>query len=208
MYVAGRAHWKISLDEPRVLRVVLYVRDACGLTPLTRPAIPPLDPGTDRWPVWARPRTVTDPVPLTANQRAIASVQWVRWWEHALAEGPMAWQDVTDGTLSAFARLPELRRVIAAHRTDAVEWASASADDPRFSRDKMPAGSRLSALVATLERERGRPARRFDLRVTVLPVEGKQAWELTPDHLLVTARLLHDDEIMLGWLRSVLSRLV
>lgn len=208
MYVAGRSHWKITLDNPRVLRVALYLRAAAGLTPPTRPEIPALETGITVWPVWARARAVQEPLALSREDLGAASIGWVRWWNHVLEEGATSWGELTELGLPAFAATPELRRVLHHHLGDAMEWATATGDDPRFSRDLRAPGSKLRALVDELERERGRQARPFALRVTTIPVEGQQVWKISDQHLLVTHRLLHDDELVVDWLRSVVRRLM
>ena len=208
MYVAGRAHWKITLDDPKVLRVALYIREIGALTPPTNPEIPLLEPGTDVWPVWARPRSVERPLTLSREERGSASIGWVRWWNHLLAVGATAWGELTDPRLTPFTATPELRRLLSHHLADAMEWATATADDPRFWRDLRAPGARLRSLVDGMEQERGRMARPFSLRVTTIPVAGKRVWRLGDDHLLVTHTLLHDDEIMVDWLRSVVRDLM
>lgn len=206
--MAGRESWKISIDEPQVLRIALYLREVCRLTPSLDPEIPPLYPRASSWPVWVRrPPEVQQP-PMTPLQRAAASVQWTRWWNHALDVGAPALQELSDIGLRNFRHVPELRALLQVHYPNALRWSDAFADDPRVKRDHLAPGTRLTALVGELERAAGRSARAFELRITVIPVESKHAWVLGPDHLLITHRLVHDDENMLDWLRPQIRVLV
>ena len=47
-------------------------------------------------------------------------------------------------------------------------------------------------LVAGLERNLGRRAQPFQLRITVIPVSGKELWQLDPQNVLLTDELLRD----------------
>ena len=55
-----------------------------------------------------------------------------------------------------------------------------------------------------LAREAGRlwGSKPFRLRLTVIPVETEHAWQLAPDHILMTRHLIGDRNNVLDWLRS------
>ncbi|WP_029136508.1 hypothetical protein [Nakamurella lactea] len=207
MYIAGRESWKISIDEPQVLRIALYLREVCALTPHTDPDIPPLDPPASAWPAWVRRPADPDLPELAPLERAAASVQWTRWWNHALDIGAPALRDLAPG-FKQFRHLPELRALLVAHFPNALVWTTAFGDDPRVKRDILAPGTRLTELVNDVERSAGRAAKPFELRITVISVQTKHAWVLGPGHLLITHRLIHDDENMLDWLRPQLRELV
>ena len=44
--------------------------------------------------------------------------------------------------------------------------------------------------------------RPFRLRLTVIPVQTEHAWQLAPDHILMTRNLIADRDNVLDWLRS------
>ncbi|MGI8418513.1 MAG: hypothetical protein ACR2P2_20405 [Nakamurella sp.] len=208
MYVAGRESWKISIDEPQVLRIALYLRDIVGLAPTTDPDIPPLDPAPTVWPAWVRRPDEPTPVPMSEVQREAASAQWALWWNEALTGGASALEDLSQPSLRSFAQLPDLRALLARYAANAQLWSSAMADDPRVKRDHLAPGMRLTELVSGLELAAGRNSRPFTLRITVIPVKTKHAWILDHGHLLITHHLIRDDENVLDWLRPQIKALV
>ena len=209
MYIAGRGAWRITIDEPTVLRMALYLRDIEGLAVQADPEIPPLDPGPHTWPVWAhRPLRPAPPLPGDAVDRTAAAAQWALWWEHLLPLGDAALGELHGPSFPALAGLPAIRALLRHHYETAVAWAEATGDDPRVKRDHLAMGTRLTDLVETLERAARRPARRFDLRITVVGVRTKHAWVLSTGHLLFTHHLLADDENSLDWLRHRIGALV
>jgi hypothetical protein len=210
MYIAGRDTWRIEIDEPSVLRIALYVRDVEHLPVDTGPEIPPLDPGPEVWPVWAR----RAPGPLEAVAErygldvAVAGSQWFRWWRHLLDAGDVALKELQPPRFSLFWRFPELQSLIRLHYERALAWSDAVGDNPRVKRDHIAAGTRLSEMVADLERDVGRPALPFDLRIIVIPVQTKHAWVLSPYRILLTHHLIADDESTLDWLRRRMRAMV
>lgn len=207
MYIAGRESWRISINEPQILRIALYLREICGLHPTVSPAIPALDPPAAAWPSWVRRPPDPEPLPLSPIELAAASVQWGRWWRHAL-QMPQADKELVPPTFHAFAHVPELRGLLKRHFPNAIRWSTAFADDPRVKSDHLAPGTRLTALVGDLERAAGRSARPFELKITVISVQTKHAWILDPGHLLITHHLIRDDENVLDWLRPQLRALV
>lgn len=208
MFIAGTERWKIVLDEPEALRIALYVRDVAGLEPVTVPAIPPLDPSVDVWPVWSRrPIEVQSPggVKLRGGRRIdldTAAGQWARWWAHALREGPsVALDDLRPPNFPAFSAVPDLRALMQLHYYNASLWSDGLKDDPRIKTAHTAPGSGLTALVRELPTLLGRRPRAFTMRVTVIGVQTKRAWILAPDHLLLTRHLIADLDNALDWLR-------
>lgn len=202
MFIAGRGTWRITIDEPTVLRLALYLRDVERLPVRCDPQIPPLEPGPRTWPVWARrplhpAATLDDP---SLDREAVAE-QWVLWWNHLLRLGDAALGELRSPSFPALAGLPDLRVLLRHHYETACAWADGIGDDPRIKRDHLAAGSRLTDLVDQLERQAGRPALAFELRITVIGVQSKHAWVLSDKHLLFTHHLMADDENTLDWLR-------
>jgi len=207
MFIAGTERWKVVLVEPEVLRIALYVRDVAGLDPITDPPIPPTDPSTGWWPAWAR-RPVEAPqsqgvrllgrreVDLTA-----ASAQWDRWWQHLLDQGAGGIDDLRPPNFPALAHVPDLRAVLQQHYHNACTWSEGLNGDPRIRNAHAAPGIGLNALIKDLPRRLGREPRQFAVRVTVIGVQGKHAWILRPDHLLLTRPLMYDLDNALDWLR-------
>ncbi len=209
MFIAGRDTWRITIDEPSALRVALYIRDVQRLDARTNPAIPPLDPGPDIWPVWSgRPRRPAPPLPTDAAGRRRAAEEWALWWAHLLPLADGGLGELAGDSLPALARLPALQPMVRHHRQTAMAWADGIGDDPRIKRDHLAFGSRLTTLVEELERMSGRPVPPFEFRITVIGVQTKHAWVLTRSHLLFTHRLVADDENALDWLRHRIGALV
>jgi hypothetical protein len=208
MFIAGRGSWKISIDEPQVLQIALYIREVAGLETVTDPPIPPLDPSAAVWPAWARKPPESAAPELSGIDGVAASTQWSRWWNHALDVGAPALRDLAHPSFKAFGHLPELRELLISHYPNALSWSTASGDDPRIKRDHLASGRRLTGLMQSLERDAGRHTRPFQLRITVIAVQSKHAWILDQEHLLVTHHLMRDDENLLDWLRSQIIALV
>jgi hypothetical protein len=208
MYIAGRDTWRITIDEPTVLRLALYVREVERLRVSTDPPIPPLDPGPRTWPVWShRPRSPAPPMEAGAVDRAAAGQQWALWWNHLLPQGDSALVELRGPAFHALSGLPALQTVVRHHFDTALAWAEAIGDDPRIKRDHLAAGTRLTALVDELERARNGPVRPFELMLTVLGVRTKHAWVLSEHQLLLTHHLIADDENAIDWLRRRLGAL-
>jgi hypothetical protein len=207
MFIAGTERWKIIIAEPEALRIALYVREVAGLQPVTDPMIPPVDPPTDVWPVWSRrPIEVQSGggVRLLGGRDIdvqIASAQWARWWRHALDVGTEAMDDLRPPAFLPLAGVPDLRALMQRHFYNANLWSDAIHDDPRSKRILSAPGKGLSALVHDLPTILGRRPGQFVLRITVIGVQTKHAWVLSPNHLLLTRRLIADLDNALDWLR-------
>ena len=207
MFIAGTQRWKVTIAEPEALRIALYVRDVAGLEPLTVPEIPPLDPPADVWPVWSR-RPVEVPtgrgVKLLGGRDVdveIASGQWSRWWRHALEVGPSAMDDFRPPAFLALAGVPDLRALMQRHFYNANLWSDGLNDDPRVRAAQSAPAMGLNALIRDLPEMLGRKPRPFDLRITIVGVQGKRAWMLAPDHVLITRHLIADRDNAVDWLR-------
>lgn len=198
MREAGRTSWRIGIDEPQPLVIGLFVRDVAGLT--SRHAwLPPAVPATPR----ANGKGPED-----------AARQWDLWWDRALLFdwtmdgqsqeqlGALWW---TPPDFDSLQSAPALQEVVARHFSDAVAWSRdrkrehvelmIGTPDPRpFHRGRSGRGLVETKLVADLERNLGRRARPFQLRITEIPVAGKELWQLDPHHVLLTAELLSDSD--------------
>jgi hypothetical protein len=207
MLIAGTERWKITIVEPEALRIALYVRDVAGLTPVTDPMIPPLDPAADVWPVWAKrplPVPPAGPIRLLGGRDVdvtVASGQWARWWQHALTLGTSAIDDLKPPHFTALSGVPDLRALMQRHFYNANLWSDGLNDDPRIRSAHTAPGLGLNALIKQLPALLGRRPEPFTLRITVIGVQTKHAWVLAPDHLMLTRHLVADLDNAVDWLR-------
>jgi hypothetical protein len=204
MQGAGSTSWRIEIDEPQRLVIGLLVRDVAGLT--SRHAwLPHAAPATPR-----------------ANEEGPedAARQWDLWWDQALrAERDLHGQ--SQPQLAASLRsAPALQEVVARHFSGAVAWSNdrkrehvelmiGTPDPRRFHRGRRRGRGPIETnLVADLERNLGRRAKHFRLRITEIPVAGKELWALDPHHVFITAGLLGDSDEYLRRITPVLRALV
>lgn len=204
MYIAGPESCQISVDEPTCLVVALYIREIIGVSELTAPEIGVLDPSSRIWPAWApRPSTglAEPPDPFAGLiDREQTAREWARWWRHALSVGSAAIDDLNPPKFAAFRATPSLRHLLQLYYERAALWADVRAGDPLVKRAHSAPRDGLEAMAR--EAARMWQSRPFRLRITVIPVETEHAWQLGPDHILMTRHLIADRDNVLDWLRS------
>ena len=180
-----RASWQISTDQPQPLVIGLFIRDVAGV-PSRHSWLPPASPAVPRG---------GDQAPEAAG------LQWDDWWNQAVREEHQADDANWPPDLSfwwtppAFESLhaaPELQAIVAVHFFDAVRWSNARHQEHGETRQSSVGGLLGAKLVKNMERALARTAQPFHLRITEIPVHGRQLWQLRPDHVLVTAALLRD----------------
>jgi hypothetical protein len=193
---AVRTSWRIGIDEPQPLVIGLFVRDVAGLTS-RHVWLPHAAPATPR---------------ANGEGPEDAARQWDLWWDRALAfdwtmdrqsQEQLAALWWTPPDFESLRSAPALQEVVARHFSDAVAWSKdrkrehvelmIGAPHPRsFHRGPNGRGLLETRLVAALERNLGRRAQPFQLRITEIPVAGKELWQLDLHHVLLTAELLRD----------------
>jgi hypothetical protein len=185
VHEADQASWLISTDQPQPLVIGLFIRDVAGV-PSRNSWVPPATPAVPR---------AGDQAPDAAGQ------QWDEWWNQALQEERQAdgadWPpDLSSWwTPPAFESLhaaPELQEIVAAHFFDAVQWSDDRHQEHGATMQSSVGALFATKLVRTMERAMARTARPFHLRITEIPVQGQQLWQLRPDHVLVSSALLRD----------------
>ena len=204
MYIVGSESCSISVDEPATLVIALYLREVIGVSGLTAPEIPVLDPSSQLWPAWAaRPSDglveLPDPF-LGLLDREQTAREWARWWRHVLSAGSAAAGALQPPRFPAFNGTPSLRTLLQLYHERASLWTDSITTDPRVKR----AHSSPREGLEELAKEAGRrwQSRPFRLRLTVIPVQTEHAWQLAPDHILMTRHLIGDRDNVLDWLRS------
>ena len=191
MRYADRPSWLMFVDEPWVLVMALYLRDVAGLTPVhDGPVLPPLDPF-----VPAEPAGV---------DVAAASAQWSAWWSDALRVGDVA--ELVPPGFPAFDHAPELQALLRRHFAAANGWA-AQRKREHVPLAVGPEAADLGGLVRAVEVELGRTAAPFELRITELPVAGKELWVLAADDVVVSRALFADAAEFLHRLAPVVRAL-
>jgi hypothetical protein len=218
MQLAGTGSWRISTDEPQLLVMALYVRDAAGLLPQIDPDIPPLEPA------------VPDD-DKSAPVNPVASVQWASWWQRLLEGGGFWPEHKSPSDLHRLARDPEIQRLFywpSQHLPPDFEGLSGMPALRDLVRTQYEA-ARLwsearhlefialsstrqsvlleSEIVRTVERGLGRAARPFALDVRVLPVASARAWRTSSGRALVTRGLFSDRPAYRKWLEPIIEEL-
>ena len=212
MQKAGLTSWQVGIDEPPPLVIGLFVRDVAGLKsrhtwlPHCAPAVPRANgEGSEE-----------------------AAHQWDQWWDRSLSNN---WNvpDQSQEQLAAMWWLPPdfeslqsapaLQEVVARHFDAARQWSR----DRKQEHIELMIGSPTRLfhrtrkgrwqlvernLVADLEREAGRRAQPYQLRITEIPVAGRELWQLDPHHVLVTAELLRDSDEYRRLMTPVLQALL
>ncbi len=210
------ASWSISVDEPLMLLVALYVRDVAGLRPPLEYDVPPLDP-----PVLRESGGTDDD----------GSNQWAVWWQELLRGGGM-WPAYADPAKMSELRedpdiqrlfywpgryappdfpslhsSPELHRDVRRHHQAALAWAEARKLE-FFALTTARGHHRIEWEVVKLEeRHIGRTVRPFNLDLRVLPLAEPWAWRLAPDRALMSLSMCRDRAAYRSWLTAVVREL-
>jgi hypothetical protein len=209
----GRTSWQIGIDQPEPLVIGLFVRDVAGLK--TRHTwLPHCAPGIAR---------------ADDEGSAAAAHQWDLWWDRSISTNwnrPDQSQEQLAGMrwappdFESLRSAPALQEVAARHFDNARQWATdrqqehielmIGSPDPRpFHRGRRGGrGLVETRLVAGLERDLGRRAQPFQLRLTVIPVAGEELWQLDSHHVLLTDELLRDSVGYRGRITPVLQALL
>jgi hypothetical protein len=218
MQLAGTTSWRISTDEPQLLVMALYVRDAAGLRPQIDPDIPALEPA------------VPDD-DKAASVKAAASVQWASWWQRLLEGGGFWPEHRSPSDLHSLAHdpeiqrlfywpsqhlppdfeglsgMPELRDLVRRQHEAARVWSEARHLDFIAQSSTRQRVSLESEIVRTIERSLGRTARAFAFDIRVLPVASAQAWRISSGRALVTRALFSDRAAYRKWLEPIIEEL-
>lgn len=205
MYIAGTERCQISVEEPAPLLVALYLRERAGLSPDLGYRLPALDPPYTSWPVWARSAPVGWAPPAAVQtapvDRTTAAAEWVRWWNHLLAEGATSSEAFHPPGFRDLRALPLIQLLLQRHYEEASRWVDALIEDPRVRRDQTTPRPGLGRMLAELEADPSYRPLPFRLRLTIVPVRTKHAWPLDPEHILISRRLVADTDNVLDWLR-------
>lgn len=210
MYIVGSDRCQVWVEEPAALTLALFVRDVAGLTPPLDYLLPPLDPGVRFWPIWGVPAPAGWRERTLERTRlvdpALAGREWVRWWGHLTADLPAAAQEFRGPAFAAYRRVPTIRTLLQRHYDEAGSWLEAVDADPRIKRDQATPRPGLAGLITDLACA-GAVPRPFKLRLSIVPLAGKHAWPLAPEHILITRNLVADADNALDWLRPRIAAL-
>src|SRR5215831_5793137 len=177
MQLAGTQSWRMACDEPRLLVLALYVRDAAGLDAAADPPVARLQPAV---------AGAGDAAPEAA------AAQWTAWWSHLVAREPAVQRGVEDAGggmeslriladhhrgfgppgFEALRDSPELAELVSRHFAAAQAWSEERTRE-FFQRTVDPTRAHVEAeVVREAEWLLGRRARPFRLQVSILPVAG------------------------------------
>jgi hypothetical protein len=218
MFAAGTTSWAMSTDEPLMLLLALYVRDAAGLHPRLESGIPALEPAV-----------------LPDNDSSlpedVASRQWEAWW-HEILEGGGLWPEDVDPhdfvkvrddpkihklfywpsryagpDFPGLDASPELQALVRQHDKAALAWGSAR----KHEWDALETTRRREGLewgiVKSVERSLGRTARPFRLDLRLLPLTGSNVWRLSANRALLSLTMYRDRAAYGNWLTAVIREL-
>jgi hypothetical protein len=188
------------VGDRQAMTLVLWLRDASGMTPDLDPPIPSLEP-----PVAVVPELVAL---VDAQTTAQWTGLWLGLWEGRL-EDWFAMEMLEPPRFELLNRSHKLRKLTAAAFQDAVEWSNEHrpVGPAVVGRPAGPARE-PGSVVKQLESELGRQARDFQFAITVLPVAGRAFWMLPDGGLAVSANLMRDGRAFRALLYDVLSALV
>lgn len=227
MRFAGRPSWRMSLDTPAHLHLVLFVRDAFGLAE-------PTDPPT----AVAPGRLPGVPDQRLADGQAPTAADWTRWWltvldadRGAVAARPRADAPVDELRRAAILRVgladgpdfvsladaPDLQRVARLAFPDFHTWWNRNLELPG-PRVLPGAKGHLAAVlnahpllvthtVAGIEAEIGRRAAPFDVAVDVLLTDGPDVLRQDATSAVVSSALVADSTRFAAWLDETLRPL-
>lgn len=189
--------WTVVENEPGALVHALYARDASGLDVEMDYPIPALDPAAaaeDRFAVHATPE---------------AAAEWPRWWQTEVDLGLAPAPDHPDLWFAGRPVGPDLRALLTQTAAAVNLWQRArQREDTELLAHGAPSQRLLvTDLVAEVERDLGRRAAAFNLKIGVLPVGG--IWSCRPrvDHVLVSRELRADDAAFCGFLAPIIRSL-
>ncbi|WP_344663137.1 hypothetical protein [Catenulispora subtropica] len=196
----GGGGWRIEVGDRQAMTLMLWLRDASGMTPDLDPPIPPLEP-----PVAVVPELVELVGPqATAQWTGL----WLGLWEGRL-EDWFALEMLAPPRFELLNRSPQLRRLFAAAFEDAAGWSNEHrpVGPGVVGRPGAPARE-PGSVVKQLEGELGRRARDFAFAIAVLPVAGRVFWMLPDGGLVVSEGLMRDGRAFRALLYDVLASLV
>jgi hypothetical protein len=196
-YLDRSRSWTVTENDPDALVHALYARDASGLDVEMDDPIPALDPAAeveDRFAVHATPE---------------AAAEWPRWWQTEVDLGLAPAPDQPDLWFAGRLVGPDLRALLTQTAFAVNRWQRARQREHADLLAHRTPSQRLlvTHLVAEVERDLGRRAAAFNLKIGVLPVEG--IWSCRPrvDHVLVSRELRGDDAAFRGFLAPIIRSL-
>jgi hypothetical protein len=189
--------WTVTEGEPGALVHALYARDASGLDVEMDDPVPALDPAVeveDRFAVHATPE---------------AAAEWPRWWQAEVDLGLAPAPDQPDLWFAGRPVGPDLRALLTQTAAAVNLWQRARQREHTRSLAHRAPSQRLlvTHLVAEVERDLGRGAAAFKLRIGVLPVEGRWSGRPRVDHVLVSRELRGDDAAFREFLAPIIRSL-
>jgi hypothetical protein len=172
MRMANGGSWRISEDMGWSLTVALYVRDRLGLA--DESGVPPL-------------------APAVASERG--EQQWAEAW-HAWFAGLVNAESPARRDPLEQVRYPEFRAMVGSLLDEASEWASQRKKEhiEEFMRRRRAYPLLVNRIVDGVASTLGRKPVPFELRITMLPVEGFWAHRAAGDHLLVSEKTRSDPD--------------
>jgi hypothetical protein len=186
--VEGEPGWQIAVDQPQLLLVAMYVRDAAALKPPVEVELPPLDPPVEH-------------VDTQGLDTDAAGAQWAQWWDRALVPDA-GFDDFVPPDFPGFDEMPELRIVVAREFPAAVAWAWARTSEYAA---RAHAREIENEALRDVRLRRGHATAPLSVRITELPVGPGDGWIVGHNHIVVSSVLRSGDEDYRDWLVQMLD---
>ena len=206
---AGAESWRVAVDDnPRLVQMALYIRDACNLDVPDDRSIPPRLLG----------QVVDHSGELTAEIRRSAGEQWLSWWQAIIAvEGaqqlgtlqlPGDGFERLEAVIAAHESLldwpeldvlidqPALREAVRANYTDAGRWHSERSHEAARARSTSAEFTHgiFRPIAEALAERLGVQPGRLRAAVFVVGVEGKWSSLVAPGVLLCSESIMVNPE--------------
>lgn len=202
MHHTGGPGWRITMDTCHPMLVALYLRDVAGLEGAGNPALSHVAPTV----------RAADHSMLTSDVGGKPALrrQWEFWWEQLVQGFPQA-PVLTAPDFPELGTMPALQRVARAHYGSALGWAGERAQQYAMmaaQRETMGGHRILAEMVQNREMELGRNARDFTLSILEVPLAQPRAWFIEPDKIIMSSKLLDDQDVFCSYVRPVVEQLV
>lgn len=197
MLVEGSIRWQITEDCPWDLLLALAFRALAGLAEECAEQIPPVEPPLE-------------PVDLAGIDRDALAAQWRGWWTGIVPRATRPFiSQVRPPHFEVFDRALELQELVYRSYDQAMHWA-----EERHREYLRAVAAREHPLADAYELvqrrqfELRRQTGSFRLDLEVLPVQGRGAWVVAPDTVIISENLRDDPEAFREWLKPVVIALV
>lgn len=202
MRFADAPGWLMSEESSRDVLVALYIRDVLDVRPPS--GLPRLEP-----------RIGAAEHARTMREQRVLEIQWEHWWQTVVeprthpSPVPLTLLPLRHGGIAVpQTGSEELTAAVMANRNEAERWvdrALSVRSEAGLERVQRQDGMALTRLVAEREREIGRRARSFRLRIEILPFDEPGLWWIGDSAVAVSETLRDDAAAFAEFMRPVIA---